>query len=89
MLADNYEVLLTVWEELQEFPFDSETKARIVGTEAQMANFNFLFGVSLGALILTHSDNLSKTLQQKSMSAAEEGSTSTITRNIQSRSDTM
>ena len=54
-----------------------------------MANFNFLFGVSLGTLILTHSDNLSKTLQQKSMSAAKEVSTSTITRNIQSRSDSM
>ena len=36
-----------------------------------MASFDFLFGVSLGALILTHSDNLSKTLQHKSMSAAE------------------
>ena len=35
VLADNYEVLLTVWEELQEFPLDSETKAQIVGTEAQ------------------------------------------------------
>lgn len=36
-----------------------------------MGKFDFLFGVSLGALILTHSDNLSKTLQHKVMSAAE------------------
>ena len=70
-ILDNYEVLLTVWEESQESPLDSETRARIVGVEAKMANFNFLFGVSLGALILTHSDNLSKTLQHKSMSAAK------------------
>ncbi len=36
-----------------------------------MNSFDFLYGVSLGALILAHSDNLSKTLQHKSMSAAE------------------
>ena len=70
-ILDNYEVLLAVWEESQGSPLDSETRAWIVGVEAQMDNFNFLFGVSLGALILTHSDNLSKTLQHKSMSAAE------------------
>ena len=70
-ILDNYEVLLALWEELQESSLDSESRARIVGVEAQMANFNFLYGVSLGALILNHSDNLSKTLQHKSMSAAE------------------
>ena len=51
-ILHNYEVLLTVWKESQESPLDSETRARIVGVEAQMANFNFLFGVSLGTLIL-------------------------------------
>ena len=33
-ILDNYEVLLTVWEESQESPLDSETRARIVGVEA-------------------------------------------------------
>jgi len=70
-ILDNYEVLLGVWEETQESSLDSETRARIVGVEAQMGKFDFLFGVSLGALILFHSDNLSKMLQHKSMSAAE------------------
>ena len=36
-----YEVLLTVWEEAQESSLDSETRARIVGVEAQMAKFDF------------------------------------------------
>ena len=36
-----------------------------------MKSFDFYFGVSLGELLLNHSDNLSKTLQSASMSAAE------------------
>ena len=70
-ILDNYEILLNVLEESLEPSPDSETRAQIVGVEAQMTKFDFLFGASLGALILTHSDNLSKTLQHKSMSAAE------------------
>ena len=67
----NYEVLLALSEEWKESSTDSEIKAGIIGVQAQIASFDFLFGVSLGALILTHSDNLSKTLQHKSMSTAE------------------
>jgi hypothetical protein len=36
-----------------------------------MKSFNFFFGASLGQLVLRHSDNLSRTLQATSMSAAE------------------
>ena len=61
-VLDNYEILLNFLEESLEPSPDSETRARIVGVEAQMAKFDFLFGASLGALMLTHSDNLSKTL---------------------------
>ncbi len=35
-----------------------------------MKTFNFVFGVMLGELILRHVDNLSSTLQKKSMSEA-------------------
>ena len=48
---------------------DSEIRARVIGVEAQMLTFDFLFGVSLGSLILRHSDNLSKSLQHGHMSA--------------------
>ena len=37
-----------------------------------MHSFNFLLGVFLGELILRYNDNLSKTLQQKRLSAAED-----------------
>ena len=36
-----------------------------------MLTFEFLFGVSLGSLVLRHSDKLSKTSQHQSLSAAE------------------
>jgi hypothetical protein len=36
-----------------------------------MKTFDFFFGASLGELLLRHSDNLSKTLQSSTMSAAE------------------
>ena len=58
-VLDNYEVLLSVWEESKNSQIDSEMKARIIGIETQMLTFNFLFGISLGILNLEHSDNLS------------------------------
>jgi len=70
-VIDNYNVLLGVWEESKESSLDSEMKFRIIGVESQMLKFDFLFGVFLGALILRHGDNLSKSLQHESMSAAE------------------
>ena len=48
----------SVWTKLQEGHLDSNIRARVTGVEAQMFTFDFLFGVSLGALILWHSDNL-------------------------------
>ena len=39
--------------------------------KSQMQNFYFLFRVSLGYEILRHTDNLSRTLQRKDLSAAE------------------
>ena len=70
-VIDNYEVLLGVWEEAQSGRFDAEMKARIIGVETQMHTFDFLYGVFLGELILRHTDNLSKALQHKSLSAVE------------------
>ncbi len=46
-------------------------RARIIGVNTQMLTFDFLFGISLGALLLCHSDNLSKNLQHEFMSAAD------------------
>ena len=45
--------------------------ARIHGVHAQIETFEFLFGAVLGEVILRHTDDLSRTLQSKSFSAAE------------------
>ena len=70
-VIDNYEVLLSVWQEALCGSLDGEMRARIIGVETQMTKFDFFFGVQLGSLILRHSDNLSSTLQHESLSAAE------------------
>ena len=51
--------------------YDHEMSAKCMGIGAQFSSFNFLFGVALGQLVLELADNLSKSLQQKSLSAAE------------------
>jgi len=68
---------------------DTEMKARIRGVATQMMKFDFYFGISLGLLILRHSDNLSKTMQKADLSAAEgQGVTSMIVTTLKSlRSD--
>ena len=70
-VLNNYDAILRLWDEAKDATKDTEIKARIIGVETQMNTFRFLYGVSLGSLILHHSDNLSKTLQQVSITAAE------------------
>lgn len=67
----NYEALQMLWEESLDVVKDTEIRSRIKGVSSCMMSFDFFFGVSLGELLLKHSDNLSKTLQTASMSAAE------------------
>ena len=70
-IIENYKTLESTWEEAITASNDTETKARIQGVAAQMRNFTFFFGLLLGELVLRHTDNLSRTLQHVSMSAAE------------------
>lgn len=70
-IMDNYTVFQSLWDVSYESSKDSETRARITGVKSQMASFDFLFGVALGHELLRHSDILSKSLQQKTISAAE------------------
>ena len=70
-IVDNFNVLCELWDESLEHVKDTEMKARIQGVAAQMKAFDFFFGVSLGFLLLQHSDNLSRTMQRADMSAAE------------------
>ena len=70
-VVDNYEVFNELWQECLEFVKETEMKARIYGVQSQMQQFDFFFGVTLGELILRHTDNLSHTLQKADISAAE------------------
>ena len=60
-----------MWEEVQSHSLDGEMSAIIVGVEAQMITFEFLFGISIGLLVMCHTDSLSKSLQQERLSAAQ------------------
>ena len=70
-VIDNYVVFQELWVEAKDVTTDSEARARINGVEAQMMQFDFLFGLVLGVYILSHTDNLSKTLQTSKLSAAD------------------
>ena len=45
-------------------------KARIRGVQANVPTFEFVYGCSLGILLLKQTDNFSKTLQDSKMSDA-------------------
>ena len=64
-IISNYSALLSTWDEAIEAVRDTESKARIRGVQAQTKMFDFLFGVSLGEMVLRHTDNLGKTLQDQ------------------------
>ena len=68
----NYSTLGILWEECLHSAtrLDPDVKARIIGVQCQMLTFNLLFGLKLCERILKMTDNLSKTLQNSSLSAA-------------------
>jgi len=63
--------LQNLWEVAVTVLHDSEVIARVHGVESQMQSFDFFFGLILGETLFTHSDNLSRTLQNKDYAAAE------------------
>ena len=50
---------------------DTVMKARVCGVQAMMPNFSFPFGCSLGEQLLKQTDNLSRALQDSTISTAE------------------
>ena len=70
-IIKNYVVLKQLWSECLTTQLDPDVKGRIIGVQAQMATFNVLFGLQLAMKILKITDNLSRTLQKQTMSAAE------------------
>ena len=54
-----------------ETKLDSDVKGRIIGVQTQMSQYKLLFGLHLCKKILLINDNLSKTLQKQTLSAAK------------------
>ena len=67
----NYKHLIETFEESKSDTDDTELKARLNGVIAMMQKFEYYFGIELGLKILRHTDNLSKALQKREMSASE------------------
>ncbi len=62
---------MNLWDWSIDNLYDTEMKARIRGVQANMPTFDFVYSCSLGILLLRQTDNLSRTLQDPKMSAAE------------------
>ena len=61
-------MLLGAWDDALSSKLDDEMRARITGVSATMHTFDFLFGVSLGNVLLNQTDHLSKNLHLKTVS---------------------
>lgn len=68
-ILDNYNSLLEEWNVCLDSRLEADVRGRILGCQAQMNTFEFFFGLHLGERLFAHTDNLSKTLQAKKMSA--------------------
>ena len=53
-------------------------KAQIRGIDMNMHTFDYVFGAYWGELILGHSDNLSKSLQNSNLSAVDGNTVETL-----------
>lgn len=70
-MINNYNELMELWDWSLANLKDTEMKARVRGVQAAMKTFDFFFGCMLGESLLRQTDNLSKSLQQTLISAAE------------------
>ena len=68
-IIDHYNSLQQLWEDCLQENVTRDVRSRIIGCQAQMKTFSFLFGLCLGQRLYSHTDNLSKALQNENMSA--------------------
>lgn len=70
-IIDNYQVLQQLWDKCLEGNMAPEVKGRIIGVKEQMSRYHIVFGLWLSCRVMKITDNLSRTLQTQSISAAE------------------
>ena len=79
-IFNNYKPILGMlaWCNDSQNTSDSDIRARAAGLERKMNYFNFMYGLRLSMLVLTHSDNLSATLQTPNICAADAQKTANL-----------
>ena len=70
-ILKNHAELIELWEFPVDIVKDTEMKARIIGVQAIMKSFQLYFGCKLGERLLGQTDNLSRTLQNRDLSAMD------------------
>ena len=70
-ILNNFDELMGLWDWSLENPHDTQMKARIGGVKAAMPTFDYIYSSLLAIMFLKQTDNLSRTLQDPKISAAE------------------
>jgi hypothetical protein len=70
-ISENYNALQLTWDAAKDATRDTEMRSRIGGVASQMEKYEFFYGVELGRKLLNIVDNLSRSLQTKTISACE------------------
>ena len=78
-VVDNWKVLQEPWEECLATKLEPDVKGRMIGVRHQITTFDYFFGVNLAILLLKHSDNLSRTLQDPHVLVVECQSVTNLT----------
>ena len=68
-IIDHYNSLLQLWEACLEERLTRDVRSRIIECQSHMKTFVFFFGLCLGQRLYSLTDNLSKALQNKNLSA--------------------
>ena len=68
-IIENFDALMKLWDISLTGSLDTDIKARMIGVQNQMTEFQFLYGLHLSQRLFSISDNLSRALQSQAMSA--------------------
>ena len=66
---DQYDSLQQLWDLCLQEKLTTDVRSRIIGCQVQMQSFKFFFGPCLGQRLYSHTENLSKALQSKTLRA--------------------
>ena len=62
---------MMLWGWAQDNVSNSDMKARIIGVKTKLQTFSFFYGLQLAIVVLSHSDNLSSSLQRAELCAVD------------------